>query len=134
VVVGAHLDSWDLASGTTDNGTGSCVVLEVARALATLARQGYPPKRTIRFVLFSGEEQGLHGSRHYVQRYKNELPRHSAAIVHDTGTGRVYGLACYRSQDGRSPGFNGAVSCSVSPERVVLFAKYLAERSVLAFI
>jgi len=95
VVVGAHLDSWDLASGTTDNGTGSCVVLEVARALATLARQGYPPRRTIRFVLFSGEEQGLHGSRHYVQRYKNELPRHSAAIVHDTGTGRVYGLALH---------------------------------------
>jgi hypothetical protein len=95
VVVGAHLDSWDLASGTTDNGTGSCVVLEAARALATLARQGYPPKRTIRFVLFSGEEQGLHGSRQYVQRYKNELPRHSAAIVHDTGTGRVFGLALH---------------------------------------
>lgn len=95
VVVGAHLDSWDLASGTTDNGTGSCVVLEVARALAALARQGHPPKRTIRFVLFSGEEQGLHGSRQYVQRYKNELPRHSAAIVHDTGTGRVFGLALH---------------------------------------
>lgn len=95
VVVGAHLDSWDLASGTTDNGTGSCVVLEAARALATLARQGYPPRRTIRFVLFSGEEQGLHGSRRYVQRYKDELPRHAAAIVHDTGTGRVYGLALH---------------------------------------
>jgi hypothetical protein len=98
VVVGAHLDSWDLASGTTDNGTGSCVVLEAARALAALARQGHPPRRTIRFVLFSGEEQGLHGSRRYVQRYKQELPRHSAAIVHDTGTGRVYGLALHNRQ------------------------------------
>ncbi|MCS7021666.1 MAG: M20/M25/M40 family metallo-hydrolase [Gemmataceae bacterium] len=95
VVVGAHLDSWDLASGTTDNGTGSCVVLEAARALSRLAQQGYPPKRTIRFVLFSGEEQGLHGSRRYVQRYKDELPKHSAAIVHDTGTGRVQGLALH---------------------------------------
>jgi len=92
VVVGAHLDSWDLASGTTDNGTGSCVVLEAARAVAALARAGHPPRRTIRFVLFSGEEQGLHGSRQYVIRHKDELPRHSAAIVHDTGTGKVQGF------------------------------------------
>ncbi len=95
VVVGAHLDSWDLASGTTDNGTGSCVVLEAARAIAAMARAGYPPRRTIRFVLFSGEEQGLHGSRRYVERYKDELPRHSAALVHDTGTGRVLAIALH---------------------------------------
>ena len=63
VVVGAHLDSWDLAQGTTDNGTGSCIVLETARLLA---RSGVKPKRTIRFVLFTGEEQGLHGSKQYV--------------------------------------------------------------------
>jgi len=93
VVVGAHLDSWDLATGTTDNGTGTCVVLEVARALASLAREGQPPERTIRFVLFSGEEQGLHGSKQYVKRHQQEMPRTSAALVHDTGTGKVYGLA-----------------------------------------
>ncbi len=92
VVVGAHLDSWDLAQGTTDNGTGSCVVLESARVIAALAKQGHRPKRTIRFCLFSGEEQGLHGSRKYVERHKDELDRHSAALVHDTGTGRVYGF------------------------------------------
>ena len=62
VVVGAHLDSWDLAQGTTDNGTGSCIVLETARLLA---RSGVKPKRTIRFVLFTGEEQGLYGSKAY---------------------------------------------------------------------
>src|SRR5580700_1728869 len=56
VVVGAHLDSWDLGTGTTDNGTGSCVVLETARAVAALAAQGQRPKRTIRFILFTGEE------------------------------------------------------------------------------
>jgi carboxypeptidase Q len=89
VVVGAHLDSWDLASGTTDNGTGSSVTLEVARTIAKLAKEGNGPKRTIRFVLFSGEEQGLHGSKQYCIKHKEELAKHSAALVHDTGTGRV---------------------------------------------
>ena len=57
-----------------------------------MAKQGHRPKRTIRFCLFSGEEQGLHGSRKYVERHKDELDRHSAALVHDTGTGKVYGF------------------------------------------
>jgi hypothetical protein len=89
VILGAHLDSWDLAQGTTDNGTGSVVVLESARILA---RSGIQPKRTIRFVLFTGEEQGLHGSRAYVQKHKDELPRISMCLVHDTGTGKVIGI------------------------------------------
>jgi hypothetical protein len=92
VVVGAHLDSWDLGQGTTDNGTGSMVVLEAARTLAALAKQGMRPKRTIRFCLFTGEEQGLWGSRKYVERHKAEMDNHSAAIVHDTGTGKVLGF------------------------------------------
>ena len=92
VVVGAHLDSWDLATGTTDNGTGSSVVLEAARVIAKLAREGHPPERTIRFVLFSGEEQGLHGSKRYCEKHAAELPKTSAALVHDTGTGRVLGF------------------------------------------
>ncbi len=95
VVIGAHLDSWDLGSGTTDNGTGSCVVLECARALGELAKQGFKPKRTIRFVLFTGEEQGLYGSREYTKRHEAEMAKTSVAIVHDTGTGRVYGLATH---------------------------------------
>ncbi len=89
VIVGAHLDSWDLAQGTTDNGTGSCVVLETARILA---KSGIKPKRTIRFILFSGEEQGLHGSRAYCEQHKDEMPKTSMAIVHDTGTGKVLGV------------------------------------------
>src|SRR5207244_3944812 len=64
VILGAHLDSWDLGTGATDNGTGSMVVLEAARALAKLNLR---PKRTIRFVLFSGEEEGLVGSEKYVE-------------------------------------------------------------------
>ena len=89
VVLGAHLDSWDLGQGTTDNGTGSCVVLEAARVLA---KSGIRPKRTIRFVLFTGEEQGLHGSKEYVKRHKDEMAKTSMVLVHDTGTGRVVGI------------------------------------------
>jgi hypothetical protein len=89
VILGAHLDSWDLGTGTTDNGTGSMVVLEAARALAKLDPK---PKRTIRFVLFSGEEQGLNGSRAYVEAHKTELGKVSAVLVHDTGTGRVLSI------------------------------------------
>jgi hypothetical protein len=89
VIVGAHLDSWDLAQGTTDNGTGTCSVLETAR---TLIRTGVKPRRTIRFCLFTGEEQGLHGSRVYVEQHKAELSKVSMCLVHDTGTGKVVGL------------------------------------------
>jgi len=95
VVVGAHLDSWDLATGTMDNGTGSCTVLETARVVAALAKRGYPPKRTIRFALFTGEEQGLWGSRRYVERHKDEMAKTSIALVHDTGTGKVYGFGVH---------------------------------------
>jgi Zn-dependent M28 family amino/carboxypeptidase len=96
VILGAHLDSWDLAQGTTDNGTGSMVVLEAARILV---KSGVKPKRTIRFVLFTGEEQGLHGSKAYVQKHKDELPRISLCLVHDTGTGKVIGIGT----QGRAP-------------------------------
>lgn len=89
VICGAHLDSWDLGQGTVDNGTGSCVVLEAARILSKI---GVQPKRTIRFVLFTGEEQGLHGSRQYCEKHKDEMAKVSAALVHDTGPGKVLGI------------------------------------------
>lgn len=89
VVVGAHLDSWDLGQGATDNGTGSVTVLEAARLLV---KSGVKPKRTIRFVLFTGEEQGLHGSKAYCDRHKDELEKISACFVHDTGTGKIVGI------------------------------------------
>jgi carboxypeptidase Q len=94
VVLGAHLDSWDLGTGSTDNGTGSMVVLEAARALQKL---GLHPARTIRFVLFSGEEQGLNGSRAYVAAHKDDLSNISAALIHDTGTGRVIAISLMRN-------------------------------------
>ncbi|MFM7114953.1 MAG: M20/M25/M40 family metallo-hydrolase, partial [Planctomycetota bacterium] len=78
-----------LGQGATDNGTGTTVVLEAARVLGALAKKGIRPARTIRFVLFTGEEQGLFGSKEYVKRHKDEMARTSMALVHDTGTGRV---------------------------------------------
>jgi hypothetical protein len=89
VVLGAHLDSWDLGSGTTDNGTGSSIVLEAARIIA---KCGIQPRRTIRFILFTGEEQGLMGSKAYCNAHKDELARTSMCLVHDTGTGKVIGM------------------------------------------
>ncbi|UWX55057.1 M20/M25/M40 family metallo-hydrolase [Maribacter litopenaei] len=63
IVIGGHLDSWDLATGAIDNGIGSFAVLDIARAFKA---NNLHPKRTVKFVMFMGEEQGLFGSRHMV--------------------------------------------------------------------
>jgi carboxypeptidase Q len=90
VILGAHLDSWDLGTGVTDNGTGSMVVLEAARVLA---HSGLKPKRTIRFILFSGEEEGLLGSRAYTAEHAAEADSIQAVLVLDNGTGAITGQA-----------------------------------------
>jgi carboxypeptidase Q len=86
VVVGAHLDSWDLSEGTTDNGTGSTSVLGAAEAIM---KSGVRPRRTIRFVLFTGEEQGLLGSLAYVKQHASEMKNHVGNVVLDNGQGPV---------------------------------------------
>ncbi len=85
VIVSGHLDSWDGPGtlGVSDNGTGSAVTIEAARILIAA---GAKPKRTIRFILWTGEEQGLHGSRWYVQNRPEELPKIQAILVDDSGT------------------------------------------------
>jgi hypothetical protein len=90
VLLGAHLDSWDLGTGTTDNATGSIAVLEAARILKAA---GVRPKRTIRFALFSGEEEGLYGSEQYAAAHAAELAKFQAVLVLDNGTGRITGMA-----------------------------------------
>ncbi len=86
VVVGAHLDSWDLSEGATDNGTGTTSVLGAAEAIL---KSGAIPRRTIRFVLFTGEEQGLLGSLAYVKEHQSEMKNHIGDIVLDIGQGPV---------------------------------------------
>ena len=88
VLVGAHLDSWDFGSGAQDNATGVAMVLEAARAIAALKR---PPRRSIRFALWGGEEQGQIGSTAYVRAHAFELDRAVAALNTDAGTGRMIG-------------------------------------------
>jgi hypothetical protein len=90
VIVGAHLDSWDGAEGAQDDGTGVATTLEAARLLVAA---GARPRRTIRFVLWTGSEQGLLGSTAYVAQNPDLLPRISAVLVHDGGTNYVSGIA-----------------------------------------
>ena len=89
VIIGAHQDSWDLGAGATDNGAGTVAAMEILRAMHA---QGLKPKRTLRIVLFSGEEQGLLGSMAYVARHRSELSKVQAVFVQDAGAGRIVGF------------------------------------------
>src|SRR5947208_1608056 len=88
VILGAHLDSWELGTGALDNGCNAALVIEAARAIKAT---GLLPRRTIRFVLFSGEEQGMFGSWQYVKSHQAELDKIRAEIGFDSGTGRTRG-------------------------------------------
>lgn len=90
VDLGAHLDSFDLGTGALDNGCNAALVIEAARDIHLT---GLRPKRSIRFVLFSGEEQGMLGSWAYVRTHREELDRTDAAIILDEGGGRITGFS-----------------------------------------
>ncbi len=89
VVIGAHLDSWDLGTGALDNGANSAMVLDIARQIRRL---GLTPARTIRFALWNGEEQNLNGSYGYTLSHAAEMDRHVMASSYDIGTGRITGF------------------------------------------
>jgi hypothetical protein len=89
VMLGAHLDSWHLGGGATDNAAGSVVMMEAMRILKTL---GLAPRRTIRIALWSGEEQGLLGSRNWVERHPELHAKISAYVNVDNGTGKLRGI------------------------------------------
>ena len=96
VVVSGHLDSWDGATGTTDNGTGSATTLEAARILKAA---GAKPRRTIRFCLWTGEEQGLMGSRAWVNKHRADVTKNCQAnLNHDGGTNYASGILGDSSQ------------------------------------
>jgi carboxypeptidase Q len=90
VILGAHLDSWELGTGALDNGCNASLVIEAARAIKAM---GLVPKRTIRFILFSGEEQGTIGSFAYVKSHATELDKIRGVIIFDSGSGRVPGYS-----------------------------------------
>jgi Zn-dependent M28 family amino/carboxypeptidase len=90
VLVGGHLDSWDLATGATDNGLGSFSILDMARVMAEMP---FKPRRTVRFVLFMGEEQGLLGSRSLVAYYRaNSDLEHVQCMVNLDMSGNPQGF------------------------------------------
>jgi len=99
VVVGAHLDSWDLGNGAMDDGGGVILALETARLLR---ENGLVPRRTIRVVLFAGEEiGGLPGGHAYVEAHREELDRHVAALESDAGTFRPTGFSVRAGDEAR---------------------------------
>ena len=106
VLLGAHLDSWDLGTGALDNGVNCALVVDVARVIAA----GPRPKRTIRFVLFTGEEAGLLGSFGYARAHRAELDRHVAVVIHDIGDGKITGYYT----NGR-PDIDAAVRAVLAP-------------------
>ena len=89
VILGAHLDSWELGTGALDNGCNAALVIDVLR---TIKASGLKPRRTIRFILFSGEEEGMMGSRAYAVAHRNELDKAAGVAVIDSGTGRITGF------------------------------------------
>lgn len=101
VLLGCHLDSWDLGTGAVDDGAGCAIMMEAARRIGELERH---PRRTIRVVLYANEEFGLSGARGYAEKYAADLPKHVLAGESDFGSGRVW-----------------RASSRVSPESLPLF-------------
>ena len=90
VIVGAHLDSWELGTGALDNGCNAALVIDALRAIKA---SEVLPRRTIRFILFSGEEQGLLGSRAYASHHRAELDKAAGVIIYDSGSGKTTGFS-----------------------------------------
>jgi carboxypeptidase Q len=90
VILGAHLDSWELGTGALDNGCNAALVVDAMRAIKA---SGLKPRRSIRFILFSGEEEGLLGSRAYSVAHRPELDKAAGVIIWDSGTGKTTGFA-----------------------------------------
>lgn len=89
VIIGAHLDSWGLGTGANDNGCNVGMMIDIARQMKAL---GIQPRRTIRFALWNGEEQGYYGSWGYTQAHQNELDKHLMAMSVDIGSGKINGF------------------------------------------
>lgn len=91
VVIGGHLDSWDVGQGANDDGGGVVAMME---AINVLRKLDLHPRRTIRVVAFTNEENGLAGGRDYAKRYADALKDHVAAIESDGGTSQLLGIGC----------------------------------------
>jgi hypothetical protein len=112
VVIGGHLDSWDVGTGAQDDGAGCAIAMEAMRLIKASGRR---PRRTIRAVLFTNEENGLRGGKNYAEVHAAELPRHVAAIESDSGGARPLGF-------GVSGGPEGLAAVKKLAEALAVFA------------
>jgi len=96
VVIGGHLDSWDVGTGAQDDGAGCAITMEAMRLIRSL---GLTPKRTIRAVIFTNEENGLSGGKAYAATHAAELAKHVAAIESDSGGARPLGFGVSGAPD-----------------------------------
>ncbi|HEY5972246.1 MAG TPA: M28 family peptidase [Pseudoxanthomonas sp.] len=87
VVIGGHLDSWDLGTGAIDDGAGIAITMAAGHLIGHLEKA---PKRTIRVIAFANEEQGLHGGKAYAAKHVDDLTRHQIGAESDFGAGRIY--------------------------------------------
>jgi carboxypeptidase Q len=115
VLLGAHLDAWDLGTGAIDDAAGASIILSAARAVQTRVAER---RRTVRVVLFANEENGLAGARAYAQAHQDELARHTVAMEADEGDGRVITLG-YAGDEAARPRFE-ALLRAVAPYGVRL--------------
>jgi Zn-dependent M28 family amino/carboxypeptidase len=129
VILGAHLDSWDLGSGSVDDGYGVAAVLGAAEAIVS---SGFKPRRTIRVVLFTGEEQGLLGSRAWLRDHAADIPNVVCALVLDWGQGPIteIPLAGHKELEGD---FAGLTEILAGVQPVKLNTGYLAFTDAYSF-
>ena len=99
VVVSGHLDSWDVGTGATDDGGGCIVTWEALRLMKKLNLR---PRRTVRVVLWTNEENGLRGGQGYLERYRDQLPNHVLMLESDNGVFRPTGFGFTGSEAGRA--------------------------------
>jgi Zn-dependent M28 family amino/carboxypeptidase len=97
VLIGAHLDSWDLGTGANDDGAGVVMVMEAGRLVASLPQR---PRRTLRVVLFMNEENGLAGGKAYAAAHQAELGKHVAALEADSGAARPLSIRLRAGEGG----------------------------------
>lgn len=115
VLLGAHLDSWDLGVGALDDGAGCAIAIEAARLIAGLPSR---PRRTVRIALFANEELGSGGGLAYAAAHAAEAPRHVVAMEADQGDGRPWALRV--PADGRDSALTRALHRSLAPLGIAL--------------
>jgi hypothetical protein len=124
VIVGGHLDSWQLGTGAEDNGTGAASVMAVAQGIMA---SGLKPRRTMRFILFGGEEEGLIGSIRYAKDHAGEAAKCDGVFITDTGSDEPKGWFTFGRKD------EADALASIKPQLSSLGADGVTDGSFVTF-